>query len=351
MSLDPDDDQVLARLRMLYRPRPFNLVDLADAQWLQEEAAEHDAALVIVDLLRRAAPINENSAEDFARLRDALEPMLAEGRTVAPLHHFAKLSENQKERQPGERMSGTGAMFGALDVGLYVTKSESGARRLRIEVEARDFATPDPLGVVITGSGSGEHRGLTYDDTARIELDASAAEERDLAAELGSLFIDGAWRTETELASKSTGIGANRDVVKAALQGSPERFVEVSGPVVGRHETAKPWGTIAMHKSLLESRSNLEQTEQAAPRDTSAEQVAPLRGEQPEQPAQTPTVAREQAEQAERPRPGEPLYPKYLRAAVQTGHITARERQQLLFAHRAALEDVFAAVAEREEQQ
>ena len=94
-------------------------------------------------------------------------------------------------------MSGTGAMFGALDVGLYITKSENGARRLRVELEARDFATPDPLGVVITGTGNGEHGGFTYLDTARMELDARAAEDRDLAAELETLLADGQWRTST----------------------------------------------------------------------------------------------------------------------------------------------------------
>ena len=62
-------------------------------------------------------------------------------------------------------------MFVALDVGLYITKSESGARRLRVEPRARDFASPDPLGVVILGTGSGEHGGFTYLDTASMELD------------------------------------------------------------------------------------------------------------------------------------------------------------------------------------
>ena len=85
----------------------------------------------------------------FALVRDGLEPLLAAGRTVALLHHFGKLSETQKERSPGERMAGTGAMYGALDVGLLITRSESGARRLRVDVEARDFAAPDALGVVI----------------------------------------------------------------------------------------------------------------------------------------------------------------------------------------------------------
>ena len=65
-------------------------------------------------------------------------------------------------------MAGTGAMYGALDVGFLITRSESGARRMRVEVEARDFAAPDALGVVIDGTGSGEHGGFTYTDTATL---------------------------------------------------------------------------------------------------------------------------------------------------------------------------------------
>jgi AAA domain/DnaB-like helicase N terminal domain len=158
LDLDPDGEDV-DRLTMLYRPRPFDLADLATATWLHHEAENVDAALVVVDVLRAAARFKENVAEDFALVRDGLEPLLNAGRTVALLHHFGKLSETQKERSPGERMAGTGAMYGALDVGLLITRSESGARRLRVDVEARDFAAPEALGVVIGGTGSGEHAG------------------------------------------------------------------------------------------------------------------------------------------------------------------------------------------------
>ena len=123
-GLDPDGDE-LERLHMLYRPRPFDLAELATADWLLEEAADVDAALVVVDVLRAAARFKENAAEDFARVRDDLDPLLAGERTVALLHHFGKLTDTQKERSPGERMAGTGAMYGALDVGFLITRSET----------------------------------------------------------------------------------------------------------------------------------------------------------------------------------------------------------------------------------
>jgi RecA-family ATPase len=245
LGLDPDGD-ALDLLHLLYRPRPFDLVKPETADELRRDVERVDAALVIVDVLRAAARFKENVAEEFAHVRDALQPLLADGRTVALLHHFGKLTDTQKERSPGERMAGTGAMYGALDVGLLITRSESGARRLRVEVEARDFAAPDALGVVILGSGSGEHGGFTYTDVATLAIDATAAEERNLADELDRLFADGVWRTAQEASKKKTGIGANVDEVRDALAADPGRFVSVEGPRVGRHVNAKPWGTLAM---------------------------------------------------------------------------------------------------------
>jgi hypothetical protein len=244
LGVDPAEE--IERLHLLYRPRPFDLAELETAGWLHEAVRTVDARYVVIDVLRSAARIDEKDPADFARVRDALEPLLLEARTVDLLHHFGKLTDTQKERLPGERMTGTGAMHGALDVGFYITKSENGARRLRVEIEARDFASPDPLGVVILGTGSGEHGGFTYTDTATFAIDASAAEDRNLVDELETLFADSEWRTAKEAATKQDGIGANVDDVKNALSGAPERFVCVDGPRVGRHVNAKPWGTLKM---------------------------------------------------------------------------------------------------------
>ena len=51
-------------------------------------------------------------------------------------------------------MAGTGAMYGALDVGFLITRSESGARRMRVEIAVRDFADRIELGVVILGAAA-----------------------------------------------------------------------------------------------------------------------------------------------------------------------------------------------------
>jgi hypothetical protein len=122
---------------------------------------------------------SENSGDDFAILRDNLRPLTDEGRVVALAHHFGKLTELSKERSPGERMTGSGAMYGAMDLGVFITGSDNGARILRVEFDGRDSAMPDPIGVRLLGAGSGENGSLVYADAAHF-----VAEDAPDAAEL-----------------------------------------------------------------------------------------------------------------------------------------------------------------------
>jgi AAA domain/Toprim-like len=244
-GVDPDGHE-LERLHMLYRPRPFDLAELATSDWLLEEAIDVDAQLVFVDVLRAAARFQENVAEDFARIRDHLEPLLAGERTVALLHHFGKLTETQKERSPGERMAGTGAMYGALDVGFLITRSDHGAREMRVDVEARDFAAPDALGLVIDGEGSGKHGGFTYADRATLLLDEAAAGREDLVALTVELLADERWRSGDELAEE---LGKGRRAIEDAIEADTKarKRDELDPRVVrwdrdGRELPAKPDG-------------------------------------------------------------------------------------------------------------
>ncbi len=167
MNLDPDGPD-LANLHLIYKPPKLNL---ADPSWAPELRAACDnigARLLTVDVLRAAARIKENDQAEFSALRDNLRPLTDNGIAVCLLHHFTKLSEISKDRAPGERMSGTGAMFGALDVGIYITASTDNARRLRLEYDTRDLASPPTMNVELQGEGSGEHGGLTYLDRATL---------------------------------------------------------------------------------------------------------------------------------------------------------------------------------------
>lgn len=164
LGIDPDKE--IPNLHIAYKPRGLNIADPAWAEHLRAAATELGASLVIVDVLRAAALIKENSAEDFALLRSNLATLLEGGCSLAFLHHFTKLSETSKERTPAERMSGSGAMYGALDVGIFITGSDDGARTLRLDFEARDIAAPEQIGIKLDGTGSGPNGGLTYRDRA-----------------------------------------------------------------------------------------------------------------------------------------------------------------------------------------
>jgi hypothetical protein len=181
LGVDPDEDEI-PHFHLTYKPRGINIANPDWANALIQQAIDHDHAIVIVDVLRAAARIKENSSEDFAALRDNLEPLLAMGRSVAILHHFGKLTEITKDRTPAERMSGSGAMHGALDVGMFITGSHDGARKLRVEFDMRDIATPDTIGVHLEGEGNGDNGGFVYTDTATFAIRDETPEERDVKA-------------------------------------------------------------------------------------------------------------------------------------------------------------------------
>lgn len=164
VNLDPDSD-VLDNLDIAYRPRGINLADPEWAAEIANIAADNQYAVIFVDVLRNAARIKESDSTEFGHLRSLLEPALHHC-SISLLHHFTKLSELSKERSPAERMSGSGAMYGALDVGIFITGSEEHARRLKIEFDGRDIAMPDPVSVYLEGAGSGPNLSLTYEDTA-----------------------------------------------------------------------------------------------------------------------------------------------------------------------------------------
>lgn len=165
MGINPDSGE-LDQLHFVYKPPGINLAEPTWAQRLRRAAAHIDAALAIVDVLRAGARIKENDQGEFTNLRHNLQPINDDGRSLALLHHFVKLSEISKERDPGERMSGSGAMFGALDAAIYITGSQNHARELRLSFDLRDVATPDDISIALEGEGTGTGGGYGYRDTA-----------------------------------------------------------------------------------------------------------------------------------------------------------------------------------------
>jgi hypothetical protein len=61
-------------------------------------------------------------------------------------------------------------MFGALDVGIFITGTDDRGRKMRLDFATRDIAVPDPIGIHLIGEGTGTNGSLTYDDTATIVI-------------------------------------------------------------------------------------------------------------------------------------------------------------------------------------
>jgi hypothetical protein len=192
-GLNPDTD--LARLHFVYKPRGINLANPSWVQTVRDAVNRTQACMIIVDVLRAAALIKENSNEEFNALRAVLQPINDEGCSIALLHHFGKLTEITKERTPGERMSGTGAMYGAMDVGIFITAADKEARSLKLEFELRDLATPDALSVKLAGDGHGDNGGFVYGDAARWEIADTAPDEDGLKAPPQAIYD---WLIEQE---------------------------------------------------------------------------------------------------------------------------------------------------------
>lgn len=225
MGIDPDTDE-LDNLHWLYKPRGINLADPAWAYKLRQAAGQIDAAIVIVDVLRASARIKENDQESFGQLRANLQPITDDGRAIAMLHHNTKLSEISKERAPGERLSGSGAMFGALDVGIYITGSQNHATELRLAFDLRDLATPNDISINLEGEGTGSAGGYSYHDTATwriVEEDAGVAED-DLKMPALEIYD---WLVAHGGQATSVEICAANEIVDRTLRRREERLKEL----------------------------------------------------------------------------------------------------------------------------
>jgi hypothetical protein len=169
-GIDPDTDPIIrANWAWAWKPRGINLADPEWAELLRARAASINAAIVIVDVLRAAAQIKENDASDFARLRGNLVPILDEDRSVALLHHFRKTNDTTRDTAAAERMSGSGAMWGAADIGMYLAGGPRNPSS-RVEIQARDLAETDPFAFYLAGDGHGPNGGYLYTDTCRLEV-------------------------------------------------------------------------------------------------------------------------------------------------------------------------------------
>lgn len=194
LGIDPHTDPDLRQnLHISYKPVGLNLADPAWIRTIRDLVKRVGARALVVDVLRAAAVLKENSNDEFRDLVRALAPIQQQGCAIAMLHHFGKLTELSRERTPGERMAGAGAMYGAFDVGVFITKSDDGARTLRLEFETRDVVAAAPLGIELTGETTGSAGGFTFNDAATwavLDETPEADEVKAPSAEIAAYVLD-----------------------------------------------------------------------------------------------------------------------------------------------------------------
>src|SRR5579871_3078585 len=217
-GLDPDDDPFVGRLAITTQ-RMAPGINLTKPEWgdrLASEAAAHEADLVVIDVLRRAAPSLPETGEGavvFNRIIEHLAGLLADDRTILFLHHFVKGSLAQ-DRFTGELLTGSGALFGAMDFGIFIKPSEMGQweREMPLEFEARDFEPPRPMIVRMEGEGGGQNGSLRYVDAATI-LPAGTTHKVDKTRRaiidfLASYTDHEGWASQTAIVK---GLGVRKD--------------------------------------------------------------------------------------------------------------------------------------------
>jgi hypothetical protein len=115
----------VAVAHMYYRSRAsLDLSKLESVAQLMADvrALPEPIGLLIIDPLRDCTSADENEsgpmAQTMASLR-ALRDLL--GCTILFVHHVSKLSKDNSERRPGQRMRGSSAIHGAVDAGIYLS--------------------------------------------------------------------------------------------------------------------------------------------------------------------------------------------------------------------------------------
>lgn len=168
-GIDPDST-AMDDLHLRPRTPGINLADKAWAAWIIEQVRRTGAKLLIVDVLRKAMPQLRESgdgATDFSTLIANLAPIAELGCAIEFLHHFLKRSDGTKDRSVLEMLVGSGALGGHADSVMGIGKREKEGqliRRLMVECDGRDEATPEPFTIELEGAATGKHGGWCYHD-------------------------------------------------------------------------------------------------------------------------------------------------------------------------------------------
>jgi hypothetical protein len=173
IGINPDSE-ALDRLVFMYKPKRIDLRDRDLAQQLVDEVLAVEPGLVVFDVLRRAALVRESGegVGDFKEVLDNTDDLGRAGCVRWFEHHNTKPNDSTGKRDAGDRMSGSGALFGHSDFGIFITSTDRKNRVMSVSFYNRDDAELDDLTVRLVGEGSGRYGGFTYKDTCLVQTES-----------------------------------------------------------------------------------------------------------------------------------------------------------------------------------
>ena len=231
LGVDPDKGD-LDLLHVIYKPR-INLRDASTTRALMAEVLDVQPGLVGFDVLRKAAVVRESNegAMDFAEVLANTRPLADAGCAALYPHHNTKANADTDKRPAGERLSGSGALYGHADFGVFITSYDRATRLMAVEFVTRDEAELGKLTVQLTGEGTGRFGGFTYTDSCVVTAagEHDPAEQRVQTTRQAILEFVGANRGAAQ-GRLLDGVGGNREAVKRgarrAHHGRRDRHLE-----------------------------------------------------------------------------------------------------------------------------
>ncbi len=179
------------------------------AQLIQAVTAIPEVAMIYLDPMRDLHLGDENSSADMADVMGRLRKLRDEtNASVVFAHHTGKSSDSTKDRRPGQKLRGSGAIHGAIDSGLYLYGLDTDGQSYwsnSAEVEMKGFKGAGCFDVRLEVKDSPDGEAIWARWT--FEKAEGAAERKILAAAAAAFPEELSRSALVELAHVNTGKG------------------------------------------------------------------------------------------------------------------------------------------------
>ena len=177
--------------------------------------------MVVLDVLRKAATLRESNegAGDIKVILDNIAPLLEHGTAVLAGHHFAKANVDTKNREAGDRMTGTGALYSNAAFLLSIVKCDRAKRTYELEFVTRDGGQIADMDAALVGQGTARYGGFRYGDTARLTVDIEGEAEQEKTDERRAEILKIVTHNPGEYATKVVALaGGKKEITELELE-------------------------------------------------------------------------------------------------------------------------------------